>query len=80
MLFRSGEIISVLNGMTPVSCSPPIWVDLLGSFTNPTLYCHWDFGMDLACVPVVVSNKSSYEQWNCGETNPVCRLKTNDTE
>jgi len=75
-----GDIASVLNGKFQSSCSPLIVVEFLGSLVNPALYCHWDLGIDLACVPVVVSNKSLYEQWNCGDTNPVCRLKINDTE
>ncbi len=47
--------------------------------SKPALACHFDFGMDLACVPVVVSNMSSYKQWNCGDTRPVSRFNIKDT-
>ncbi len=36
--------------------------------------------MALACVPVVNSNRSSWEQWNFGETKPVRRLKISATD
>ncbi len=30
-------------------------------------------------IPVVVSKRSSYWQWYCGETRPVCRLRISET-
>ncbi len=49
------------------------------SADSPALYCHCDVGIDLAWVPVVVSKRSSYWQWYCGETRPVCRLRISET-
>ncbi len=38
---------------------------------NPHFCCQRDWGICLAWVPVVDSKRSSYWQWNCGDTRPV---------
>ncbi len=52
--------------------APSCWLSPSGGDgVKPHLYCLCDLGMALACVPVVDSNRSSLEQWKCGETKPV---------
>ncbi len=61
--------------------TPSYWLSPSGGDeVKPHLYCQCDLGMALACVPVVDSNRSSYEQWNCGETKPVWRLRISATD
>jgi hypothetical protein len=42
---------------------------------NPESSCHRHGGRSTDCSPWVVSNRSSNSTWNCGDTNPVRRLR-----
>ena len=46
---------------------------------NPHIFCHSEGGDRLPREPLTVSNFESKETWNCGETCPVLRFRTNAT-
>ena len=62
-------------------CGLPLWrtcstVGVLSGLSRPARICQFDDIIVSGLLKLMVSKKSSYRQWNCGETRPVSRLRT----
>ena len=51
-------------------------VGVLSGLSRPARICQIDDIIVSGLLKLMVSKKSSYQQWNCGETRPVSRLRT----